>query len=298
METKKCPNCRAIIPSLTNVCEYCDTTVENVPTVSDTSSDKPSLDSAINVLEHDLVKLKGVPAPSIGKNLITAILTYFTLGLYLVFRKKVLKENSFEVIEAIATKNVRNLRTYYGDNTKVKALINELEEELDSLKNLHKKKKRNTNIGCLSIIIVVVLFYGVMGIFSFSYLDDFEQKESKNKMDNAVIYAKIDSLIEIGQYNKAKSLSVTLEGYDEDKKALKKIQQSKIDKHFNNVKTLILENKLDQAEMILIDIVWEPIDVKDYGEDRISTEDKEMIKIIDDKKQSLINMINKKRAGN
>ena len=109
METKKCPNCRAIIPSLTNVCEYCDTTVENVPTVSDTSSDKPSLDSA---------------------------------------------------------------------------------------------------------------------------------------------------------------------------------------------KELILENKLDQAEMVLIDIIWEPIDVKDYGEDRISTEDKEMIKIIDDKKQSLMNMINKKRAGN
>ncbi len=291
METKKCPNCRAIIPSLTNVCEYCDTTVENVPTVSDTSSDKPSLDSAINVLEHDLVKLKGVPAPSIGKNLITAILTYFTLGLYLVFRKKVMKKNSFEAIEAIATKNVRNLRTYYGDNTKVKALINELEEELDSLKNLHKKKKRNTNIGCLSIVIIFIL------ILIGSIQED-EEKRSQNKIDDAVIYAKIDSLIEIGQYNKAKSLSVTLEGYDEDKKALKKIQQSKIDKHFNNVKTLILENKLDQAEMVLIDIIWEPIDVKDYGEDRISTEDKEMIKIIDDKKQSLMNMINKKRAGN
>ncbi len=173
METKKCPNCRAIIPSLTNVCEYCDTTVENVPTVSDTSSDKPSLDSAINVLEHDLVKLKGVPAPSIGKNLITAILTYFTLGLYLVFRKKVLKENSFEVIEAIATKNVRNLRTYYGDNTKVKALINELEEELDSLKNLHKKKKRNTNIGCLSIVIIFIL------ILIGSIQED-EEKRSQN----------------------------------------------------------------------------------------------------------------------
>jgi len=291
METKKCPNCRAIIPSLTNVCEYCDTTVENVPTVSDTSSDKPSLDSAINVLEHDLVKLKGVPAPSIGKNLITAILTYFTLGLYLVFRKKVLKENSFEVIEAIATKNVRNLRTYYGDNTKVKALINELEEELDSLKNLHKKKKRNTNIGCLSIVIIFIL------ILIGSIQED-EEKRSQNKIDDAVIHAKIDSLIEIGQYNKAKSLSVTLEGYDEDKNAFKKIQKSKIDKHLNSAKELILENKLDQAEMVLIDIIWEPIDVKDYGEDRISTEDKEMIKIIDDKKQSLMNMINKKRAGN
>jgi|TARA_Y100000310_G_scaffold94403_1_gene92028 hypothetical protein len=291
METKKCPNCRAIIPSLTNVCEYCDTTVENVPTVSDTSSDKPSLDSAINVLEHDLVKLKGVPAPSIGKNLITAILTYFTLGLYLVFRKKVMKKNSFEAIEAIATKNVRNLRTYYGDNTKVKALINELEEELDSLKNLHKKKKRNTNIGCLSIVIIFIL------ILIGSIQED-EEKRSQNKIDDAVIYEKIDSLIEIGQYNKAKSLSVTLEGYDEDKKALNKIQKSKIDKHLDSAKELILENKLDQAEMVLIDIIWEPIDVKDYGEDRISTEDKEMIKIIDDKKQSLINMINKKRAGN
>jgi hypothetical protein len=291
METKKCPNCRAIIPSLTNVCEYCDTTVENVPTVSDTSSDKPSLDSAINVLEHDLVKLKGVPAPSIGKNLITAILTYFTLGLYLVFRKKVMKKNSFEAIEAIATKNVRNLRTYYGDNTKVKALINELEEELDSLKNLHKKKKRNTNIGCLSIVIIFIL------ILIGSIQED-EEKRSQNKIDDAVIHAKIDSLIEIGQYNKAKSLSVTLEGYDEDKNAFKKIQKSKIDKHLNSAKELILENKLDQAEMVLIDIIWEPIDVKDYGEDRISTEDKEMIKIIDDKKQSLMNMINKKRAGN
>jgi hypothetical protein len=291
METKKCPNCRAIIPSLTNVCEYCDTTVENVPTVSDTSSDKPSLDSAINVLEHDLVKLKGVPAPSIGKNLITAILTYFTLGLYLVFRKKIIKKNSFEAIEAIATKNVRNLRTYYGDNTKVKALISELEEELDSLKNLHKKKKRNTNIGCLSIVIIFMFFLIVD-------IQDDEEKRSQNKIDDAVIHAKIDSLIEIGQYNKAKSLSVTLEGYDEDKNAFKKIQKSKIDKHLNSAKELILENKLDQAEMVLIDIIWEPIDVKDYGEDRISTEDKEMIKIIDDKKQSLMNMINKKRAGN
>ena len=125
-----------------------------------------------------------------------------------------------------------------------------------------------------------------------------EEKRSQNKIDDAVIYEKIDSLIEIGQYNKAKSLSVTLEGYDEDKKALNKIQKSKIDKHLDSAKELILENKLDQAEMVLIDIIWEPIDVKDYGEDRISTEDKEMIKIIDDKKQSLINMINKKRAGN
>jgi len=125
-----------------------------------------------------------------------------------------------------------------------------------------------------------------------------EEKRSQNKIDDAVIHAKIDSLIEIGQYNKAKSLSVTLEGYDEDKNAFKKIQKSKIDKHLNSAKELILENKLDQAEMVLIDIIWEPIDVKDYGEDRISTEDKEMIKIIDDKKQSLMNMINKKRAGN
>ena len=87
------------MPALSNICEYCDTTVENVSTISDSSSDKPTLNSAINVLEHDLIKLKAVPAPSIGKNLLTAILTYFTLGLYLIFRKKVLKINSFEAIK-------------------------------------------------------------------------------------------------------------------------------------------------------------------------------------------------------
>ena len=292
METKKCPNCRAEMPALSNICEYCDTTVENVSTISDSSSDKPpTLNSAINVLEHDLIKLKAVPAPSIGKNLLTAILTYFTLGLYLIFRKKVLKINSFEAIEAIAVKNSRSIRTHYSDNKKVQSLIRELDEEINSLKSLHKKKKRNTNIGCLSIVIIFMFFLIVD-------IQDDEEKRSQNKIDDAVIYEKIDSLIEIGQYNKAKSLSVTLEGYDEDKKALKKIQKSKIDKHLNSAKELILENKLDQAEMVLIDIIWEPIDVKDYGEDRISNEDKEMIKIIDDKKQSLINMINKKRAGN
>ena len=291
METKKCPNCRAEMPALSNICEYCDTTVENVSTISDSSSDKPTLNSAINVLEHDLIKLKAVPAPSIGKNLLTAILTYFTFGLYLIFRKKVLKINSFEAIEAIAVKNSRSIRTHYSDNKKVQSLIRELDEEINSLKSLHKKKKRNTNIGCLSIVIIFIL------ILIGSIQED-EEKRSQNKIDDAVIYEKIDSLIEIGQYNKAKSLSVTLEGYDEDKKALNKIQKSKIDKHLDSAKELILENKLDQAEMVLIDIIWEPIDVKDYGEDRISTEDKEMIKIIDDKKQSLMNMINKKRAGN
>ena len=280
------------MPALSNICEYCDTTVENVSTISDSSSDKPpTLNSAINVLEHDLIKLKAVPAPSIGKNLLTAILTYFTLGLYLIFRKKVLKINSFEAIEAIAVKNSRSIRTHYSDNKKVQSLIRELDEEINSVKSLHKKKKRNTNIGCLSIVIIFIL------ILIGSIQED-EEKRSQNKIDDAVIYAKIDSLIEIGQYNKAKSLSVTLEGYDEDKNAFKKIQKSKIDKHLNSAKELILENKLDQAEMVLIDIIWEPIDVKDYGEDRISTEDKEMIKIIDDKKQSLMNMINKKRAGN
>ena len=279
------------MPALSNICEYCDTTVENVSTISDSSSDKPTLNSAINVLEHDLIKLKAVPAPSIGKNLLTAILTYFTLGLYLIFRKKVLKINSFEAIEAIAVKNSRSIRTHYSDNKKVQSLIRELDEEINSVKSLHKKKKRNTNIGCLSIVIIFMFFLIVD-------IQDDEEKRSQNKIDDAVIYEKIDSLIEIGQYNKAKSLSVTLEGYDEDKNAFKKIQKSKIDKHLNSAKELILENKLDQAEMVLIDIIWEPIDVKDYGEDRISTEDKEMIKIIDDKKQSLMNMINKKRAGN
>ena len=297
METKNCPNCSALVPSLSNICEYCGATLENRHHTPSESTGKPTLDQSIKILEEDIIKLKSVPVPSIGKNVKTALFAYLTLGLYLlfrnIFRKKVLKENSFEALEAIAVKNSRNIRTYYGDDSRVRSLILELDDEIKSIKDLHKKKKKTTNVGCLSIFVIVCGGYVLSTLFFVLNEDERNQKRADKEHENALIYSKIDSLIELNQYSKAKSLTVSLHWYGEDIKALKKIQQSKIEKQLKDVKQLIIENKLNEAELALIDIKWVPIDVKKYGDYSISTEDKEMIRITEEKRQSLLNIIKK-----
>ena len=307
METTKCPNCRAIIPALSNICEYCDTMVEasssstqNTATNSQNSSDKPTLDSAIHVLEHDIIKMKSVPAPSIRENLKLVFFTYFTLGFYLLYRKiksKVYVKDSFESLESIATKNARNLRTYYGDNARVKELLQELENEIKDIKRVRKEKSRNTNIGCFGMVIAIILFYAALAVFSFGNLDELQEKLAQN----TEVYNKIDDFVASGNYNKAEQLAIGLTGFREDKKAIMTIREAKINKSFDEIKNLILNKKYDEAELLLIDINWLPVyDLEYKGYDKpkaLSDEDKKMEEMIEKKKESLYRMLNQKRSG-
>ena len=235
METTKCPSCRAIIPALTNICEYCDTRIEKSANL-DGSSDKPTLDSAIHVLEHDIMKLKSIPAPSIGKYLKVAIFTYFTFGLYLLFRKiKSNKIDSFETLESIASKNARNLRTYYGDDPKVKVLILELEQEIKDVKQLRTTKSRNTNIGCLSIVVIfVVLFFGLAKLGDSiieeeikNYNQQIEKIEQNfNVIENLILSERYDeAVIQLTDISWVPVYELVYGGYDKPKKLDSQDQQ-------------------------------------------------------------------------
>lgn len=222
----KCPSCGEIIYGLSQVCPSCGY-VLNKSTIAGENS--KGLNDSIHQLENLIVEVKSYPKPSFGDRIKIVFLTYFSFGLYLIYRKFAHKKgDSFDNLVAKCEKESRLIKVHYGEDKKVRILIEELNSEIDKIVKERKKLSLRTNLGCFGLVIVFIGFYAIMTIRSLNYLKDTNS-------------TKIDSLISIGEIDKAKQEAFKISPDFRKDEALDKIFIYEIDQH-------IQKNEIDSAK--------------------------------------------------
>jgi hypothetical protein len=226
----KCPSCGEIIHGLSQVCSSCGY-VLNKSTISGENS--KSLNDSIHQLENLIIDVKSTPKPSFGERLKIVILTYISFGLYLIYRKFAHKKgDSFENLVAKCEKESRSIKMYYGEDKKVHLLLDELNKEIINIEKDRKKLALKTNLGCFSLVIVFIVLYAIMTIWSLNYSKDYL---------NGGDTKKIDSLISVGSIDIAKQEAYKITPDFKKDDAFDKIYIYEIDQH-------ILKNEIDLAK--------------------------------------------------
>lgn len=150
----KCPSCGEIVSGLGKVCSSCGFVFAN--------QNNSKLDDSIHTLENLLIELKSFPKPNAYKIIKSILLIYFTMGIYVLYKKLYKKEhlfssnnNDFEQTIAKTDKQIRIIKNSYGENQKVKKLIEEITIEKDSV--IHQRKKAKLRAMLITIGIFVAL---------------------------------------------------------------------------------------------------------------------------------------------
>ncbi|MFD1628662.1 hypothetical protein [Pseudopedobacter beijingensis] len=207
----KCPSCNDIIPALSKVCPSCDFVIG--ATRSSSGSEK-SLEDLIADIEDTLVEIKTIKQPNVFATLyehvhITVpILTFILfiigyritsdflilLSILLIFvsiaiirsrqnkNKSQSEKKSFSSLKAIFEKYARTARTLFGENKKVKLLLEELNIELTYAE---KKRNKNRKIEYVSYSIIVII---AISIFFLPNKGDKRIEEEKTIRETVLEY--------------------------------------------------------------------------------------------------------------
>lgn len=155
----KCPSCGEIIHGLSQVCSSCGY-VLNKSTIAGENS--KGLNDSIDQLENLIIDVKSSPKPSFGDRIKIVVLTYFSLGLYLIYRRFAHKKgDSFDNLVAKCEKEARLIKVHYGEDKKVRLLLDELNGEIDKIGKERKKLSLRTNLGCFGLVIVFIGLYAI-----------------------------------------------------------------------------------------------------------------------------------------
>jgi hypothetical protein len=227
---KKCPSCGEIIHGLSQVCSSCGY-VLNKSTIAGENS--KGLNDSIDQLENLIIDVKSSPKPSFGDRIKIVVLTYFSFGLYLIYRKFAHKKgDSFDNLVAKCEKESRLIKVHYGEDKKVRLLLDELNGEIYKIGKDRKKLSLRTNLGCFGLVIVFIVLYAIMTIWSLNYSKEYLKDTNSTK---------IDSLISIGETDKAKQEASKISPDYKKDDAFDKILIYEIDQH-------ILKNEIDLAK--------------------------------------------------
>lgn len=227
-QVTKCPSCGGIIQGLSQVCESCGYLL-NRSTIQGENS--KNLHDTLHKLEELIIEVKSVPKPSIGERLKIVFLTYISLGIYLIYRKIFHKKGeSFENLIAKCDKEKRQISVYYGEDSKVKKLLSELDTEISRIQKGRSQSLRTANLGCLGIVIIFIGLYSILGLWSYNQSKDYLGESNKG----------IDSLISIGQIDQAKSAALKITSDYKRNEALDKVKEYEF-------KRLLEGNKIDSA---------------------------------------------------
>lgn len=233
----KCPSCGEIIHGLSQVCSSCGY-VLNKSTISGENS--KGLNDSIHQLENLIIEVKSSPKPSVWTRMKIVILTYFSLGMYLIYRKFAHKKgDSFDNLVAKCEKEARLIKVHYGDDKKVRLLLDELNSEIDKIGMDRKKLSLRTNLGCFGVFIVIIGIYAVMFNWSINYSEEYLKDTYSTK---------VDSLISIGEIEKAKQEVFKLSPDYKRNDALDDIYIYEIDQHIQNNEIDLAKNKANSIK--------------------------------------------------
>jgi len=250
----KCPNCKAVIPALSYVCEFCGFVI-NSNQQRNSNTNEISLSDSISKLENFIIDIKSYPMPSVGKYVQIAFFAYMTVGLYLLFRRK--PKESFENLVAKCQKESRYILTYYGNNDKIKLLVKDLENDIQKVK---KERVKTSIIAAFGTLIVAVAI--VAGLYLFREFN-LHRNSSESKIDNEIII-QIDKEIQEKNYDKANTLILKL---NDDKNVILKKSQIQLDQlkqKIDDVTSLIKAKKFEDAKLALSQIIWTRLSTQYY----------------------------------
>jgi ribosomal protein L32 len=229
----KCPSCGEIIHGLSQVCSSCGY-VLNKSTISGENS--KGLNDSIHQLENLIIDVKSLPKPSFGNRMKIVFLTYFSFGLYLIYRRSAHKKgDSFDNLVAKCEKEARLIKVHYGEDKKVRLLLDELNGEIDKIGKERKKLSLRTN----GLVIVFIGLYAIMTIWSFNYSKDYLKDANSTK---------IDSLISIGEIEKAKQEAFRISPDYKKDDAFDKIFIYEIEQHIQKNEIDLAKNKANSIK--------------------------------------------------
>ena len=233
----KCPSCGEIVFGLSQVCSSCGYVLNKTTIVGENSK---SLNDSIHQLENLIIDVKSSPKPSFGDRIKIVFLTYFSFGLYLIYRKFAHKKrDSFDNLVAKCEKEARLIKVHYGEDKKVRLLLDELNGEIDKIGKDRKKLSLRTNLGCFGLVIVFIGLYAIMTIWSLNYSKEYLKDTNSTK---------IDSLISIGEIDKAKQEASKISPDYKKDNAFDKILVYEIDQHIQKNEIDLAKNKANSIK--------------------------------------------------
>lgn len=287
----RCPHCNDVIPALSRICPSCDYIIND----RSSSSDK-GVEGLIEEIETSLIKIKELPKENvfsaisrysyISLPLLTIIITIggtrltfgtptlllvliFSITLIIVSIKTIFKKfknenhavdnsNIYRQQKAVFEKLNRNAQTLYGENIKVRILLNNLKIELNKIeerKGLEKKIKIST------FIILIILT--IASFFIPTAKTDYENEIANKNADKELIL-KIEDLISNHQLLEATQLITDLKSDESVVLVKSKIQLSKLTEELNHLEPLIDKKEYSKIKFELEKINWQKIST-DYN---------------------------------
>ncbi len=237
----KCPSCNDIVPGLSKVCPSCGFVLNSG---SKSSESEKGLEDLISDIEDNLVEIKSINPPNIFTTLfnhsyislpiLTVILFVIGfrlhggagfLGLFLaviswrLIKKKMGEEKrvdttpTFNNLKATFEKHSRTANTLFGENKKVKLLLDELKNELVAIEEKRKKGKMTESIfyGILALIIISLFF-----IPKVESVNQYDLQETQGNQNQVLI----DAALEKDNFVEAKRIATQLDEMFTDKEEI------------------------------------------------------------------------------
>lgn len=285
----KCPSCNDIIPALSRICPSCNFVIDAGK--KSTESQK-GLEDLIGDIENNLVEIKSIPQPNIFNTLqersyitlplLTIIIcavgfrlgfeAIAFLGLVLAFfsyklikrkmneGKSIAPSNTqtFSTLKANFEKYSRTAKTLFGENKKVKLLLEELNNELSVIEQKRKSGRKFEFIGYILIAIVTVI------VFIIPAAKDKREVNESLKNEETALVIKADNLLKEAKISEA--TAVLSEVKSEDNKVLirSKIQLYELNKQLDELEPMLKQKKFSELSLKLGKINWAKISTE-YG---------------------------------
>jgi hypothetical protein len=309
----KCPSCNDIIPALSRVCPSCEYVLDSR---KQSSGSEKGLEDLINDIEENLVVIKSQPQKNVFSSLIKHSYITFSLltiivvligiklsigALFLVavamivlsiimIRKKLKskskEENSddYNKQKALFEKHSRTANTLFGDNKKVKLLLNDLKVELNNIEQVRNKNKKT------EIITYAVLATLTIGVFFIPSKKNDYEIEKENKLADKELVIQAEELIENNKLNDAKLIIKSLKADESIVIVKSKIQLSELITKLNGIEPLLEKKEYSKIKLELDKIVWKKISTE-YSTESV---ERDIYKTFLQKKEAINNQLPEK----
>lgn len=282
----KCPSCNDIVPALSKVCPSCGFVIDSG---KKSSESEKGLEDLISDIEDNLVEIKSIKPPNIFTTLfhhsyislpILSVIMFVIgfrlqsavglLGLVLAFiswrviKKKMREDKSnddkptFNNLKATFEKHSRTANTLFGENKKVKLLLEELNNELSAIDTKRKKGKTTEYI-----------FYGIItlitvGVFFIPQAKNKYESEAELKSAESSLIIKAEGLIKADKISEVNQVLSEIKSEDNKVFVRSKIQLHELTKQIDALEPLLASKKFSEIKLSLSKIIWEKIST-DYN---------------------------------
>lgn len=269
---EKCPNCGEVLIGISLVCRSC----EYVITEPEDKS-KSSVYKLLEDLEYEVNKISTPPDVKLGVLIKRWYLIFFSLGIYIIYKKLIRRKRIFDRYEDFHNKIVERtdmlkslIVSNYGANPDIRAQANRTIAVRDEV--ISKRRRSGIINSFISFVVSFAIIITVLNYLS---------KRQLGPDGKAIVYVTTDSVkgvINAGQPAKALMLYNKLDEYAKEPLLLEQIKKSEID---SLTKQGNYNLALEKANLLKEDYRNDDVDREKVVDAII---EKEVLELIQDKK--------------